>query len=140
MNSPILKEPQRMKEEKKVEQIVKKKDETGVYESETMDLFQEKSENHLSSQSTMISYVSSLPSEPITTDPVPLKETNIPTTNIPTNVLSQNKNTIFTIPIRIYLNENITPVLLEGMKLIARERPPNPLQVLGEYLISKSKN
>lgn len=59
-------------------------------------------------------------------------------------------------PARIYLNEKITPYLLEGLKDIAREqyvsgfpfpstfiddarfRPHNPLKVLGEYLIKKS--
>ncbi|KTW27872.1 uncharacterized protein T551_02839 [Pneumocystis jirovecii RU7] len=55
-----------------------------------------------------------------------------------TNIQSQNR-IISTVPTRIYLNENVTPVLLEGMKIIAKERPPNPLQVLGEYLINKSK-
>ncbi|EED17003.1 COMPASS complex subunit Sdc1, putative [Talaromyces stipitatus ATCC 10500] len=41
-------------------------------------------------------------------------------------------------PARIYLNEKITPYLLEGMKEIAREQPSNPLKVLGEFLIKKS--
>ncbi|KAG5439684.1 hypothetical protein PCK2_000724 [Pneumocystis canis] len=65
------------------------------------------------------------------TDPL-LKETTA-------NIQPLNRM-ISTIPTRIYLNENVTPVLLEGMKIIAKEsRPSNPLQVLGEYLISKSK-
>lgn len=55
------------------------------------------------------------------------------------NIPPRNKNIAPIVPTRIYLNENVTPVLLEGMKIIAKERPPNPLQVLGEYLISKSK-
>ncbi|KHJ35621.1 putative dpy-30 domain-containing protein [Erysiphe necator] len=42
-------------------------------------------------------------------------------------------------PTRRYLNENVTGVLLEGMKIIVRERPPNPLKALGEYLIKRSK-
>ncbi|KAG4305919.1 hypothetical protein PORY_000829 [Pneumocystis oryctolagi] len=54
------------------------------------------------------------------------------------DVQSQNKMVSIT-PTRTYLNENVTPVLLEGMKIIAKERPSNPLQVLGEYLISKSR-
>ncbi|RAO69292.1 uncharacterized protein BHQ10_005304 [Talaromyces amestolkiae] len=41
-------------------------------------------------------------------------------------------------PARIYLNEKITPYLLDGLKDIAREQPQNPLKVLGEYLIKKS--
>ncbi|KAF7714205.1 Uncharacterized protein PECH_000301 [Penicillium ucsense] len=42
-------------------------------------------------------------------------------------------------PARVYLNEKIVPHLLEGMKAITRDQPPNPLQVLGEFLIQKSK-
>lgn len=42
-------------------------------------------------------------------------------------------------PTRRYLNENVTGVLLEGMKMIVKERPSNPLKVLGEYLIQRSK-
>ncbi|DAA79663.1 TPA_exp: Uncharacterized protein A8136_0436 [Trichophyton benhamiae CBS 112371] len=41
-------------------------------------------------------------------------------------------------PARIYMNEKIVPYLLEGMKMVAKDQPTNPLQVLGEYLIQKS--
>lgn len=40
---------------------------------------------------------------------------------------------------RRYLNEKVTRHLLEGMKLIAREKPDDPLRVLGEYLINASE-
>ncbi|KAI9680962.1 MAG: COMPASS (complex proteins associated with Set1p) component [Trizodia sp. TS-e1964] len=40
-------------------------------------------------------------------------------------------------PARRYLNENVTPVLLEGMKLLAREQPNDPLRVLGEFLLRR---
>ncbi|EPY50519.1 dpy-30 domain-containing protein Sdc1 [Schizosaccharomyces cryophilus OY26] len=43
-------------------------------------------------------------------------------------------------PSREYLNENVTPVLLEGMKMLARDRPENPLQVLGQFLLNASQN
>ncbi|EPX71556.1 dpy-30 domain-containing protein Sdc1 [Schizosaccharomyces octosporus yFS286] len=43
-------------------------------------------------------------------------------------------------PSREYINENVTPVLLEGMKILARDRPENPLQVLGHYLLEASQN
>ncbi|KAK9491075.1 hypothetical protein V1508DRAFT_463541 [Lipomyces doorenjongii] len=42
-------------------------------------------------------------------------------------------------PTRRYLNELITPALLDGVKLVAREQPENPLEVLGKYLIERSK-
>ncbi|KAK2843911.1 hypothetical protein FQN49_005956 [Arthroderma sp. PD_2] len=41
-------------------------------------------------------------------------------------------------PARIYMNEKIVPHLLEGMKMVAKDQPTNPLQVVGEYLLQKS--
>ncbi|OJJ44892.1 hypothetical protein ASPZODRAFT_17806 [Penicilliopsis zonata CBS 506.65] len=41
-------------------------------------------------------------------------------------------------PARMYLNEKVVPYLLEGMKTITKEQPPNPLRTLGEFLIQKS--
>lgn len=43
-------------------------------------------------------------------------------------------------PTRQWLNEHVTPTLLEGMRLIAQEKPEDPLKFLGEFLISKSPN
>ncbi|TQW10546.1 COMPASS complex subunit Sdc1 [Cordyceps javanica] len=40
---------------------------------------------------------------------------------------------------RRYLNTKVTGALLEGMKMLAKEQPDDPLRVLGEYLIQKSK-
>ncbi|KAI4112910.1 MAG: hypothetical protein LQ345_006013 [Seirophora villosa] len=42
-------------------------------------------------------------------------------------------------PARRYLNEKVTGVLLEGMKKLAVEQPEDPLRVLGEYLLQRSK-
>ncbi|POR30829.1 Set1 complex component sdc1 [Tolypocladium paradoxum] len=42
-------------------------------------------------------------------------------------------------PTRRYLNAKVTGVLLEGMKQLAKDQPNDPLRVLGEYLIQKSK-
>ncbi|KAK6513747.1 COMPASS (complex proteins associated with Set1p) component [Arthrobotrys conoides] len=42
-------------------------------------------------------------------------------------------------PVRQYLNEFVTPYLLEGMKIIARDQPANPLEALGRYLIQQSQ-
>ncbi|CAI4038321.1 hypothetical protein SMKI_04G6650 [Saccharomyces mikatae IFO 1815] len=39
---------------------------------------------------------------------------------------------------RKYLNANVTPHLLAGMRLIAVQQPEDPLRVLGEYLIEQS--
>ncbi|KAI9698153.1 MAG: hypothetical protein M1836_004155 [Candelina mexicana] len=42
-------------------------------------------------------------------------------------------------PARRYLNEKVTGVLLEGMKKLAKEQPKDPLRVLGEHLLQRSK-
>ncbi|KZF25877.1 hypothetical protein L228DRAFT_242257 [Xylona heveae TC161] len=42
-------------------------------------------------------------------------------------------------PARKYLNEKVTGVLMEGMKMIAKEQPNDPLRVLGEYLLQRSR-
>ncbi|KAI8957329.1 hypothetical protein F5Y11DRAFT_352663 [Daldinia sp. FL1419] len=42
-------------------------------------------------------------------------------------------------PVRQYLNSKVTAPLLDGMKLIAKEQPKDPLRVLGEYLLQRSK-
>lgn len=39
---------------------------------------------------------------------------------------------------RRYLNKNVTPFLLNGMRQIAIDKPDDPLRVLGEYLIQQS--
>ncbi|KAF4634873.1 hypothetical protein G7Y89_g3223 [Cudoniella acicularis] len=42
-------------------------------------------------------------------------------------------------PTRQYLNSKVTGPLMEGMKHIAKEQPKDPLRVLGEYLLQRSK-
>ncbi|KAK1758260.1 hypothetical protein QBC47DRAFT_374112 [Echria macrotheca] len=42
-------------------------------------------------------------------------------------------------PLRQYMNTKVTGVLLEGMKMLAMEQPKDPLRVLGEYLLARSK-
>ncbi|KAK3363089.1 hypothetical protein B0T25DRAFT_562120 [Lasiosphaeria hispida] len=42
-------------------------------------------------------------------------------------------------PLRQYLNTKVTGVLLQGMKVLAKEQPSDPLRVLGEFLLSRSR-
>ncbi|KAK0392775.1 hypothetical protein NLU13_2270 [Sarocladium strictum] len=42
-------------------------------------------------------------------------------------------------PTRRYLNTKVTGVLLEGMKQLAKDKPNDPLRVLGEFLLQKSR-
>jgi protein dpy-30 len=39
------------------------------------------------------------------------------------------------LPIRAYLDQTIVPVLLQGMSVVAKERPPNPIEYLAAYLL-----
>ncbi|GAM88513.1 hypothetical protein ANO11243_065460 [Dothideomycetidae sp. 11243] len=41
-------------------------------------------------------------------------------------------------PTRVYLNQNVTPHLLEGMKYIAAYEPEKPLRWLSEFLAKRS--
>ncbi|KAI1448069.1 hypothetical protein F5Y02DRAFT_377188 [Annulohypoxylon stygium] len=61
---------------------------------------------------------------------------------------SQHPDTGFTMPseapphgapVRQYLNTKVTGPLLDGMKLLAKTKPQDPLRVLGEYLLQRSK-
>ena len=40
-------------------------------------------------------------------------------------------------PARKFLNENVTPALLEGMTMLAREQPKEPLLALARFLEEK---
>lgn len=40
-------------------------------------------------------------------------------------------------PLRQWINNEITPFLLEGMRLVSKERPAEPLKFLGEYLLKE---
>ncbi|KAG2211703.1 hypothetical protein INT47_008800, partial [Mucor saturninus] len=39
---------------------------------------------------------------------------------------------------RSYLDSTVVPTLLEGLKLLATERPSDPLAYLGRFLLSRS--
>ncbi|XP_064602266.1 protein dpy-30 homolog isoform X2 [Liolophura sinensis] len=43
------------------------------------------------------------------------------------------------LPTRAYLDQTVVPVLLQGMSVLAKERPPNPIEFLAAYLL-KNKN
>jgi COMPASS component SDC1 len=42
-------------------------------------------------------------------------------------------------PVRIYLNQKVTPHLLEGVKQLAVHEPEKPLKWLAEFLAKKSE-
>ncbi|KAI9048210.1 hypothetical protein LZ554_008005 [Drepanopeziza brunnea f. sp. 'monogermtubi'] len=42
-------------------------------------------------------------------------------------------------PVRQYMNSKVTGPVMDGMKVLAKEQPRDPLRVLGEYLLQRSK-
>ena len=61
---------------------------------------------------------------------------NLPRPNTPT--YASNQIAPGGAPARQYINETVAPYLLEGMKMLVREQPPDPLRVLGEWLIEQN--
>merc|ERR1712002_692617 len=39
------------------------------------------------------------------------------------------------LPTRQYLDQTVVPILLNGMSILAKERPPNPIEYLAAYLL-----
>lgn len=39
------------------------------------------------------------------------------------------------LPTRQYLDQTVAPILLQGLMLLARERPPDPISYLAAYLL-----
>ncbi|KAI9251229.1 Dpy-30 motif-domain-containing protein [Sporodiniella umbellata] len=60
-------------------------------------------------------------------------EGNAEDTNVP-----KSKQVEGGVPPRVYLDKTVVPTLLEGMKLLATERPSDPLAYLGQFLLSRS--
>lgn len=55
---------------------------------------------------------------------------------VPSTVITEDP--VAGAPTRQWLNAEVTPILLQGMRKIAVERPQNPLKALGQYLIDHS--
>ncbi|KAI9179665.1 Protein dpy-30 [Blastocladiella emersonii ATCC 22665] len=53
-------------------------------------------------------------------------------------ILEANKDFLQGLPVRSYLDQTVVPILLEGMKAIVRERPPNPCEYLGLFLLKNA--
>lgn len=43
------------------------------------------------------------------------------------------------LPVRAYLDQTIVPILLQGMSVLAKERPPNPIEYLATYLLKNKE-
>ncbi|CCF60607.1 hypothetical protein KAFR_0K02510 [Kazachstania africana CBS 2517] len=76
-------------------------------------------------------------SELIARDSTPI--TTSTTTATTSNVKPSIADVVGGSQTRRYLNDKVTPYLLDGMRLIAVEQPEDPLKRLGEYLIEQSE-
>ncbi|KAF4782268.1 dpy-30 domain-containing protein [Colletotrichum scovillei] len=54
-------------------------------------------------------------------------------TNFPNRAVEHGDNA------RMYINNHVTAALLEGMKIISKNQPANPLHVLGNFLLEESR-
>lgn len=52
---------------------------------------------------------------------------------------SKTKLDLSKVPVRQFLDMTVVPQLLSGLASVARERPANPLEYLGNFLLEKSK-
>ncbi|EPZ32565.1 Dpy-30-domain-containing protein [Rozella allomycis CSF55] len=55
-------------------------------------------------------------------------------------ILKLNRQNLQALPIRSYLDQTVVPILAEGMKILVKERPLNPCQFLGSYLLTHSND
>ena len=47
-------------------------------------------------------------------------------------------NSVPTISVRAYLEQNVTAVVQEALLEVARQRPPNPLQFVGNFILERA--
>lgn len=94
--------------------------------------------------------VQTVPPTPSTTTPAPPSAPSLPTAPTPTPAASSRNSPHPTAqaptqpiphgsPTRVYLNQHVTPHLLEAMKHLATTEPEKPLKWLSEFLAQKSR-
>lgn len=47
----------------------------------------------------------------------------------------KKRNDLSNIPTKQYIDQTVAPILLEGLKALAKERPPDPVGYLADYLL-----
>ncbi|XP_040206852.1 protein dpy-30 homolog isoform X2 [Rana temporaria] len=52
-----------------------------------------------------------------------------------TEKASKQKVDLQALPTRAYLDQTVVPILLQGLSVLAKERPPNPIEFLASYLL-----
>ena len=51
---------------------------------------------------------------------------------------AQNRLQSQALPIRAYLDQTVVPLLLQGLSALVKERPPNPVEYLANYLLKNN--
>ncbi|XP_078101505.1 protein dpy-30 homolog [Sander vitreus] len=49
--------------------------------------------------------------------------------------MSKQKVDLQALPTRAYLDQTVVPILLQGLSLLAKDRPPNPIEYLAAFLL-----
>ncbi|KAM6972283.1 protein dpy-30 homolog [Aplochiton taeniatus] len=49
--------------------------------------------------------------------------------------VSKQKVDLQSLPTRAYLDQTVVPILLQGLSVLAKERPPNPIEYLAAFLL-----
>ncbi|XP_068607561.1 protein dpy-30 homolog [Brachionichthys hirsutus] len=49
--------------------------------------------------------------------------------------MSKQKVDLQALPTRAYLDQTVVPVLLQGLSVLAKDRPPNPIEYLAAFLL-----
>lgn len=52
----------------------------------------------------------------------------------------KKRTDLSSIPTKQYIDQTVAPILLEGLKALAKERPPDPIQYLADYLVKHKTN
>lgn len=52
----------------------------------------------------------------------------------------KKRTDLSSIPIKQYIDQTVAPILLEGIKALAKERPPDPIGYLADYLLKHKAN
>jgi protein dpy-30 len=55
------------------------------------------------------------------------------------NNMKKIKVDLQSLPVRAYLDQTVVPILLQGMSVLAKERPPNPIEYLATYLLKNKE-
>ncbi|CAJ1054123.1 protein dpy-30 homolog isoform X1 [Xyrichtys novacula] len=49
--------------------------------------------------------------------------------------MSKQKVELQALPTRAYLDQTVVPILLQGLSVLAKDRPPNPIEYLATFLL-----